>query len=259
MWHLILFLLASVVLSATVLMFRSKDPMHAAGYAVRIVLGIIALYGAFGMKDCKAADFYGIVGIGTGTLEQVKLDKWWYQERSDHRWEEGTNVYKAGIGLDVSRHLALEVDYRDLGRFNSVARWVGQEDLYNPITNQCEPAPCPPNQTAYGTGTVKGVVLSAVVKYPLDRLGGVTPYARLGVMHFEQSYNVYYTPDPGSGEPDTVLKTWHESRSGFAPVYGVGVQYEWVWAEWTNYHSIASTNSAFQNASTFMLGLNVPF
>lgn len=69
------------------------------------------------MHKVHAADFYGIVGVGKGNLEQVKQDKWWYQERSDHRWEEGTNVYKVGVGLDVSRYLALEVDYRDLGRF----------------------------------------------------------------------------------------------------------------------------------------------
>ena len=216
------------------------------------VLVFIAI--AITPRPAKAADFYGVVGVGTGTLEQVKQDKWWYQEKFDHRWEEGTNVWKVGAGWNVSPYLALEVDYRDLGRFNSVARWVEQEDLYDPHLNDC-PSGCPPTQTAYGTGTVKGVVLSTLLKYPLDP---VTPYARLGVMHFEQSYNVYYTPS-GEGAYGTTLRHWNESRSGFAPVYGLGVQYKGVWAEFTQYHSVASKNSAFQNASTFMVGVNVSF
>lgn len=229
------------------------------GESMLLVVALtMVLYALFAHNKAQAEGFYGVVGVGTGTLEQVKLDKWWYQEAFDHRWEEKTNVWKVGAGWDVGRYVSLEVDYRDLGRFNSVARWVQEEDLYNPITNQCEPEPCPPRQTAYGTGTVKGVVLSTLLKYPVDKLGGLTPYVRLGIMHFEQSYNVYYTPLPAE-EDGVSLRTWHEGRQGLSPVYGLGFQYKYLWGEFTQYHSVASTNSAFQNASTFMMGLNVPF
>ncbi len=191
------------------------------------------------------AEPYVVVGVGQAKLEQLDVDGHWHQQRFAHQIDQNSSTWRLGGGYQINSWLAVEGDYRDLGEFNSLIRYVEDHEYQNGCTD-CD------MQAAWLSGDSRGVALSAVVAPDWK----VAPMLRAGVMwHWSQftAHKVY---------KDGIVSFSREGSASTAPPFndsghnwllGLGVRAGKFDAEVTWFPNIASGGSAYHDIYAFTL------
>lgn len=202
----------------------------------------------------SAFGWYTAIGTGEVEIKQRRDDMWWYQESFSHEFDEKTNGYTITVGKQISRHFAVEIDYRNLGEFNSYAGYVQPDSNYNPITGGCN-GPCNRTQWGWQHAEVKGFGLSVLGNYPLTKNLSATARAGLYVYRSETNVRVPdFNPDPYGRS----YVTWEQTETGVAPFYGVGIAYKQFLVEAVKYSDAGSSLSPHGDAIGIMARFSIP-
>jgi hypothetical protein len=191
------------------------------------------------------AEPYFVAGAGKAQLNQHNVNGHWVQLGYDHEIDQTTNTFRIGAGWQAGSWLDFEVDYRDLGEFNSMIRFVSDKN-YNQKTHGCK-KPCEPTRAAWLHGETVGIAASAVIAPDWD----VAPLLRLGVMHHWSDFMAHYV---GTGRSIKRLNRDQGgslSDTGFNYLLGVGVRADNLDFEVTYYPKVAAGGSAYQDAYAF--------
>ncbi len=138
--------------------------------------------------------FYFGVGTGVSSLENNREDVRDFigSGAEDFDLDDKDNVWKAFVGYDINRYLAVEGFYADLGT-------VSLEEEFFPNTRL--------DSTAYGA--------SMIGRLPVT--DWFSPYAKLGVARWDTKVRGRFV----QGRDNSELR----KQDGTAPVYGLGAQF----------------------------------
>ncbi len=203
-----------------------------------------------------AAEPYVTAGFGQATLHAANIDNLWQQTGFDHKEDQKSNAWKIGVGLKLNRYLDTELDYRDLGKFNSMSLYTddnGRPGDYNPRTRSCN-GPCGATVASWQNGSTTGVGLS-LVAHPNWT---VAPFIRLGTFYHASKFTV----TQAVGDRTTTLIRYSAdprgtdfSDKGIAPMIGAGVRWRGLELEYTRYPKASGPASPYQDISTVILGI----
>lgn len=216
---------------------------------IRILCTVALLLAALATGMARAAgDFYLTLGLGQATLHQLRHNGHWYQDGYGYVLDEKANAWKIGAGWQVSRRLALEADWRDLGEYNGIARFVN-DDNYNVDQQTCR-EPCDPTLTGWQNGTARGLGLSAVFSQP----GRITPFIRAGAFVHQVKFRSYVAL--ADSPLDRRIHTTTDDnfdRIGVRAFGGIGVRYKNLDIEYTFYPDVGTVLTAYRHVSTLMI------
>ena len=158
-------------------------------------------------------------GFGSATTTTGKNDK--------------SLAYKAFVGYDFNRYVALELGYFNLGKF------------------KFDTTVAPPG-TLHGETTTQGINLDAVFSYPFDN--GFSVFGRIGIQQAKSKVEL-------SGTGSVVVLTSRTSESGRGRKSGIGLGYEFaqdigVRGEWEYYRIPDGTNTDTQ-AKVDVIGISL--
>lgn len=208
-----------------------------------------------------AGDFYATGGFGKAMLRETQQDNLWQQNGFDHVSAQHSNAWKLGVGLKLNRYLSAELDYRDLGQFNSDAIYVddsGHPGNYNAKRHACD-GPCSTSFASWQHGTTRGIGLSIVAAPDWD----CAPFLRAGAFYHRSTFTVtQMKADPAI----TKLSTYSYDPRGIefsdnkiGPMVGAGVRYKFLDVEWTYYPKAGGPASPYSNISTVLVSARLPF
>lgn len=217
----------------------------------------IVLLGAVLLAPISHAEPYFTVGLGQGYLKHNGENMWWIQEGWDYRMKERSNIYRVGFGGRVNRWLAVEVNYHDLGRYEQFSGFVLPEEQYNAETRSCV-STCPPTHWGYLTGDVYGISATALPTWQVSKNWSV--FARVGFLYYKAKFTAYVTR-ADQNDRRWEVNDWF-TQKGLAPVTGVGITYDRVTLEWTQFakiHADRNCCSPYRDASTTTLSYRWEF
>lgn len=198
--------------------------------------------------------WYAAIGTGEVEIKQRRENMWWYQEGFSHEFDEETNGYTITIGKQITRRFAIEIDYRNLGEFNSYAGYVQPDSNYDPITRGCN-GPCNRTQWGWHHAEVKGFGLSILGNYPVTK--NLSATARVGMYYYRSETRVRVTDlDPDPYARYTV--TWEQTETALAHFYGVGMAYKQFLLEAVKYSDVSSSLSPHGDAVGIMVRFSIP-
>lgn len=197
-----------------------------------------------------SASTYFVASAGHSKIEQIRHDGWWYSDQYGHYFDENSNTYTVGLGLDLNKYLSIEADYRKVGEFNSYAGY--QLDASGEAV-----ASTPGGYThwTYIHGDIDGIGLSVVGHLPI---GNWHIDARAGVLYHRSTMEIRVSKNASStqfftADPDC----YGDDRLG--PMLGIGIGYKNVTVEYVSYPNLGSEQSTYSDASAVMLSVKVPF
>ena len=132
--------------------------------ALLVCIVLFVLIALFSTSHAIEPEPYLVVGFGKARLIEDQTDNLWHQTGFQHMAAEKSNTWRLGFGLRLNRYLAAELDYRDLGQFNSQALFtgdLGNPGSYNPATRQCN-GPCNKSLSSWQHGETDGLGLSLI-------------------------------------------------------------------------------------------------
>lgn len=122
------------------------------------------------------------------------------------------SLWRAGVGYEFLPFLSGEVEYLHVGQ--------GKARLHAIVDGPEGPGGFNGTATGYSTYTDKAWAVSAVAKFPFI----ISPYARAGVLRWDQSVRGSGTVTGGGGNTSTVSYAY--SNSGQSVYGGVGLEYK---------------------------------
>lgn len=204
----------------------------------------------------QASDLYLTAGFGKSVLKQVETDNLWRQQGFELVTEEKSNAWKLGVGLRLNRYLSAELDYRDLGQFNSNGVFVadaGRPGDYNAKMHACD-GPCTESIAGYQHGTTKGIGLSLIAAPDWT----VAPFVRLGAFYHLSQYSTTQLP---TDQPHSThfFNQFTSKDNGIGPMVGAGIRMDWVEVEWNYYPKAAGTDSPYSTITSVMINVRKGF
>lgn len=196
------------------------------------------------------AELYMTGGVGKADLRHYEQNGYWYQEGYDYKFDEKANAWKIGVGWQINRRWAVEADYRDLGEYNGIARFVSDEN-YNVDAKTCRD-PCEPTLTGWQNGTANGIGLSAIYALP----GKITPFIRGGMFVHNVKFSSYTTlVETPLDRRLYEVRDENFERISARPFAGIGVRYKDFDIEYTFYPDVGTVLTAYRNVSTVMVSV----
>jgi hypothetical protein len=185
------------------------------------------------------AEPYLVAGVGQARFSAVDVDGHWKQARYESRTEDTAPAWRLGAGWRLTDWLAIEGDYRNLGSFNRMLRFVSDKQYAAGCTN-CEV------RTAWLHGKTHGIAASAVIAPDWQ----VAPMLRAGVLWHWSQFTAHYAHGNG------IYSYSREGKHADAPPFndtgpgwllGAGVRAGRFDAELTWYPGVASGGSAYHD------------
>jgi hypothetical protein len=169
---------------------EGKDgPSYTGTRAQIIAAGILFLFLA---GACMAGESYFTVGLGKGYLRNNGENMWWQQTGWDHYVNEKSNVYRIGLGYDLKRWLAVELNYHDLGTYEHFAGFVIPEQQYNAATENCV-AQCPNTRWGYLWGSAYSYSLTLIPSWHVT--DNLSLFGRFGYQRYHARFKAYVFPE----------------------------------------------------------------
>lgn len=202
----------------------------------------------------EESPWYGIVGGGVTNFHKLPDNGGWYQQGWDYQHETRSSTFILGVGRHLNGRWDAELDYRDLGTFNGIVRFVGDEN-YNPQTAGCIGV-CQSTQTAMVRADSKGVGLSIVLNTS-DEPAHL--FARAGVFLYGSRTHIRAVQDP-SDPMNRGLLNIDGKRSWLAtPFLGLGIKAGPVAIELNEYFKTGGQYAPMQRAETVTASIRMNF
>lgn len=204
----------------------------------------------------QASDFYAVAGFGKSVLHPIGVDNVWSQQGFELVTEEKSNAWKVGVGLHLTRWLAAEMDYRDLGQFNSNGVFVadaGRPGDYVTAKHACD-GPCTESIAGYQHGTTKGIGLSLIAAPDWT----VAPFVRVGAFYHKSEFSTVQLPTDQQ-HATHFFNRMQFNDSGIGPMVGAGIRMDWLEVEWNYYPKAAGTDSPYSTITSVMVNVRKGF
>lgn len=186
---------------------------------------------------------YVKASVGIGKLMHVSQDGWWHNDGFTQDYSETSPSFTFGLGWQLTPRLAIETDFRYLGRFSSIGGY--RPDGMGESNFNCGKV-CLPAVWTYIRGSSGGFGLSAVGNYPL---GNLKLTGRLGAFaHKSTSKVTVISGEMTSTDPSTF------TDSGVDPFAGIGIEYRNVTMEVDYFHELNTRGGMYQNGYTVTVG-----
>ena len=200
----------------------------------------------------QAAPDYATVGVSQSTLNHIKGDGWWHQDAGgfETHEESTTTTGTLGLGWNISKKLAFELDWRDLGRLNLAGRYIS--DVNYGVGNYNVPT-----ITAIVRQKVYGIGASFTYSEPI---GAFTPFFRAGLFAAHTQFD-FVAALPGVQPPGgkRFEAQFHETQNRINPFVGAGIRYGAGFVEYNRFTGLGTSNAPANTAGTWTVGLQSRF